>query len=117
MAVGQVASSVDWSTLGTNVGVFFAAASALFVGIRQGLKKISKGEIAPSQEKKQIAGATLIETTSLLMWSESNRDVVEALNRTVSSLEAMMDRIDTIEELKKEAVELRHQIERLRDKL
>ncbi len=112
-----VISSLDWGTIGANVGAFLGAATALFIGIKSGLKKISKGEVTPESSRTQIAGATLIETTSLLMWSESNRDVVEALNRMTAVLTNVMDRVEIVDDLTKEAIELRHQIERLRDKL
>jgi gas vesicle protein len=117
--MGASVSSLDWSSIGANIGVFLGAASALFIGIKSGLKKIAKGEIepAPTATKKAVAAATLIETTSLLMWSESNRDVVDALNRVERTLTSMMERIDIIDDLNKEARELRHQIERLRDKM
>lgn len=105
--VAHSLQSVDWTTIGTNVGVFCAAASALFMGIKTGLKKISRGEIAPTTDKSKVAGAMLVETTSMLMWSESNRDVVEAVNRLC----------DFIQDNTREQTELRHQIERLRDKM
>lgn len=117
--MGGSVSSLDWGAIGANVGVFLGAAGALFVGIKSGLKKIAKGEIAPSPAvaKNAIAAATLIETTTLLMWSDSNRDVVAALDRVCKVIDIATNRLESVEDLKREAVELRHQMERLRDKL
>jgi hypothetical protein len=117
--MGGSVSSLDWGAIGANVGIFIGASTALYAGIKSGLKKIAKGEIevTPAGDKKAVAAATLIETTTLLMWSESNRDVVAAINKVCALISVTAERLEVIEDLKAEANELRHQIERLRDKL
>jgi hypothetical protein len=116
----------------TYVGVLATAVIVAFAGIRKALRDLSKAEgtgtgagaSADHPGASRIVAATLMETTTLLMWSESNRDVVdsnramiEAVQKLTNIVELICDRFDTVESLKAEAVELRHQIERLRDRL
>lgn len=106
----------------TYVGVLVVALVTAFAGIRKALRDLKKDERGSSHLTKdpsveRLVGGTILETTTLLMWSESNRDVGEAVRGLTDMVRMMCERIDIVDELKSEAVELRHQIERLRDKL
>lgn len=95
-----VESSPDLVAVLTNVGIFSMALTATVAGIWRAIKKI-KDETIPTTTTTKVAAATILENTTLLMWSESNRAVVEqsAMLRT-----AVCD-------LKDSMVELRHEIE------
>ncbi len=115
-------------------GVLVVAVVTAWAGVRKALKDLrgdgavpapaNTGGPAAGPDVQRIVGGTIMETTTLLMWSESNRDAVEAMVALkaaictlVDRIESAVDRFDVIAELKGEAVELRHQIERLRDKM
>ena len=91
-------SSPDIAAIVTNLGVFSLAVAATVGGIWKAIKNIKSDDKTPPPST--IAGAVLVETTSMLMWSESNRDVCEALGN-----------------VRHELSELSHQIERLRDRI
>lgn len=97
--MANVATSPDFVTIATNAGVFFATVGTVIAAIWSAVKKIKT--VGPDQPptSKQIIGATILENVTLLMWSESNRDVVEALG-----------------DHQKEMMELRFAITRLVDK-
>jgi hypothetical protein len=102
-AAVETASSLDWTAIGTNLGVFSLALSATIGGIYQGIKKLKKGDLDLSTvdiKKAPAAPMILLETTSMLMWSESNRNVAEA-----------------VKDLNDDVVELRHGVQRLTEEL
>ena len=74
-----IINSADLTAIITNLGIFSLAIAAAVGGAWQGIKKIKK-ESAASEPGKVLA-ASMIETTTLLMWSESNRDVVAGLDK------------------------------------
>lgn len=112
------------------IGVLAAAIIVAFGGIRKALKDL-KGDDKPGAtnpggraggaEVQRIVGGTIMETTTILLWSESNKAVADALEAMSEKLEQVCRSInyntdvgrDVVSELK----EVRHQIERLRDKL
>lgn len=67
--------SSDLTAVITNVGVFLVAASATGAAIWKTLKSIKAEEPAAAAK---VLGASIIETTTMLMWSESNRSVCES---------------------------------------
>lgn len=101
-----------------------------FGGIRKALKDL-RGNDAPgrgnpggavdSPAVHKIVGGSILDTTTMLMWQESNRSVADALEATVEKLESVVHCINYSTEssraMTKEISELRHQVERLRDKM
>lgn len=71
--------------------------AAVWAGVHQGLKKAKANEADPSM---RIAAGVIMDNTSMLMLSESNRSLCEATYR-----------------LRDDVRELSHQVERLRDKM
>lgn len=98
--MSQVLANVpDVTTFAANVVVFLTAITAAVVGSLSAVKKIkeswlesNKGE--PAKITAMVAGTSIMESTTLLMWSESNRNVCEALD-----------------DMTKELRELRHELE------
>lgn len=106
--VGQIsAASPDITAIVTNLGIFSLAIGAVVGGVWRGLKNVRKVGYSPDRPTSQLAAATIMETTTLLMWSESNRDVCKSIDQLV----------DVLQDHRSEITELRHQMERLRDKL
>ena len=71
-------ASPDFVTLVTNVGVFLATVGAV-VGV---IWKTVKGIKAAGPEDAaatKVVGGTILDNASLLMWSESNRHVADAV--------------------------------------
>lgn len=108
------------------VGVFATAIIVAFGGIRKALKDIGATDKTPngptdSPTVHRTIGGTILENTTILLWSESNRSVTEALEAVVSKLESTVHAInyntDAVREMCEDLTELRHQIERLRDKM
>jgi hypothetical protein len=101
------------------IGGLGAALIVAFAGIRKALKDLAKGD-DPKQPggrhpaAANIIGGTIMETTTLLMWSESNREVAEKAGDVV---DAINNNTAAIKENNRETAELRHQVERLRDKM
>lgn len=98
-------------------GVLAAAIVSAFIGIRKAIKDLRKAEEAPlagNNPAAKVIGATILESTTLLMWSESNRDVVEAIE---SQTRAINYNTEALREVCRDLGETRHQIERLRDKM
>lgn len=85
-----IASSPDLLTVITNLGIFSLAVAAAVGGIWKGIKSVKRED---DDSPQRIAQATIMESTTMLMLSESNRS------------------------LEKEVVELRHAINRLIEKL
>lgn len=97
----QIVSSPDFITITTNVGVFLAALGTVVAAIWTAVKKIKT--LTPSDDpasKAKFVGGSIMENHTLLMWSESNRDVIDALR-----------------DHQKEMMELRFAIVQLRDTL
>lgn len=92
-------ASLDLPTIITNLSILVLSISAVIAGIYQGLKKV-KSEDAPKDRQTEIKSAMILETVSMTMWSESNRQVSEELKSLLPAI-----------------VNLAHQIERLRDKI
>lgn len=94
-----IASSPDFVTIATNIGVFLAVAGTTIAAIWSAVKKVKAAfpESAQSTGQKVIGGA-IMDSTTMLMWSESNRDVVDALR-----------------DHQKELMELRFAVTQLRD--
>jgi hypothetical protein len=105
------------------VGVFATAIIVAFGGIRKALKDIGAADktATDSPTVHRTIGGTILENTTILLWSESNRSVTEALEAVVSKLESTVHAInyntDAVREMCEDLTELRHQIERLRDKM
>lgn len=131
------------------IGVLATAVIVAFGGIRKALKdlkgepgkdgKMNPGGAAAHPGVQSIVGGTIMETTTLLMWSESNKQVAESaehvkecikanskmLGDLPDKIEAAMDSVVNAINYNTEAQrsvcrdlsELRHQVERLRDKM
>lgn len=112
------------------IGVLATAIIVAFTGIRKALKDL-KGDDTPGRRNpggpvdspavERTVGGAILDTTTMLMWQESNRAVTEALHEVVDKLESTIHAINYGTEASRavcrDISELRHQIERLRDKL
>jgi hypothetical protein len=110
--VTQVASSIpDVTTFAANAVVFLAAVAAVVAGAWKAVQEVKKSVTATAKEdgtqQTKIASAVLMETTSMQMLTESNRDV-EASNRHLC---------DCLISHGEKMIALAHQIERLRDRM
>jgi len=76
----QIVSSPEAITIITNVGVFLAAAGTVIAAIWQAVKKIKtlESSTTPTVTQAVISGS-IMENQTLLLWSECNRAVVDAL--------------------------------------
>lgn len=108
------AAAATWALPGvsdliTNLGVFSLALTATVAGIYRAVRMVRKEDAikvaAPVESPIRIAGATILENTTILLWSESNRGVAES-NKGV---------VEKMDDLEREVVELRHAISRLTD--
>lgn len=77
--MSNVVSSPDFVSIATNVGVFLAAVGTVIAAIWSAVKKIKSVEGANNKTAAQVIGGSIMDNTTLLMWSESNRVVAEAL--------------------------------------
>lgn len=93
----QVALSPDFITIVTNVGVFLAAAGTVIAAIWSAVKKI-KTAMPDNATTNKVIGGMIMDHTTLLMWSESNKGVSESLD-----------------DLQKEMRELRFAVMQLKD--
>lgn len=123
-AVASVASSPFLEiakTWVTYVGVLVVALVTAYAGIRKALKDLKSGEVSGGSVQEKVVSATLIETHTMLMWSESNRTVTDSvrdlIDKVESTTKALNYNTETGREVCRDMKELRHQIERLRDKL
>ncbi len=123
-AVASVASSPFLEiakTWVTYVGVLVVALVTAYAGIRKALKDLKSGEVSGGSVQEKVVSATLIETHTMLMWSESNRTVTDSVRDLIDKVESMTKALNYNTEIGREVCrdmkELRHQIERLRDKL
>ncbi len=104
MALASV--SPDFVTIVTNVGVFLVAAGTVIAAIWSAVKKIKS--VLPDQNgtATKMVGGAILDTSSILMWSESNREVAESNEAVVASNR----------EIQRELMELRFAVTRLVDK-
>jgi len=104
----------------TYIGVLAVAIVTAYAGIRKALKDLKSGEVSGTVQEK-VVSATLIETHTMMLWSDSNRAVVEKIGDLIDKLEsathALNYNTETGRTVSREIGELRHQIERLRDKM
>lgn len=104
----------------TYIGVLGTAIIVAIAGVRKALKDLKTGEVSGTVQDK-IMSATLIETHTMLLWSESNRSVTESVGDLIDKIESMTKALsyntETGREVCRDMKELRHQIERLRDKM
>ena len=110
--VTQVASSIpDVTTFAANAVVFLAAVAAVVAGAWKAVQEVKKSVLETAKQEgtpqTKIASAVLMETTSMQMLTESNRDVEESNRHLCECLQAHGEKM----------VNLAHQIERLRDKM
>lgn len=92
--MSQVLANVpDVTTFAANIVVFLAAIAAAVAGAMSAVKKIKESWLdsmkngdTPVAGKHQIAAASIIETTTLLMWSESNRDACECMHKLTEEI-------------------------------
>lgn len=96
----EIASSPEFITIVTNVGVFLAAAGTVALSIWQAVKKIRTAMPADQPTTGKIVGGMIVDHTAMLMWSESNRTVGEKLD-----------------DVRDEMRELRFAITQLKDKM
>ena len=78
--MSQIAVSPDFITIATNVGVFLAAAGTVIAAIWSAVKKIKT--VTPDSQAavtNKVVGGMIMDHTTMLMWSESNKGVAEAL--------------------------------------
>lgn len=95
--MSQVLANVpDVTTFAANIVVFLAAVAAAVAGAMSAVKKIKeswldsvKSADSPVPVKHQIAAATIMETTTLLMWSESNREVCECMRTLADEIKEL----------------------------
>lgn len=76
--MSNIVSSPDFIAIVTNAGVFLAAVGTVIAAIWSAVKKI-KSVDSDSKSTAKVLGGAILDSTTLLMWSESNRDVAEAL--------------------------------------
>lgn len=104
----------------TYVGVLAVALVTAYAGIRKALKDLKTGEVSGAPQDKVVA-ATLLETHTMMLWSESNRAVVKVVEDLLDKLERNTNAINYNTEASRavsvDLKELRHQIERVRDKM
>ncbi|TXH41238.1 MAG: hypothetical protein E6Q97_38030 [Desulfurellales bacterium] len=78
--MSQIAVSPDFPTIATNVGVFLAAAGTVIAAIWSAVKKIkSVTPEATAATANKVVGGMIMDHTTILMWSESNRGVSESI--------------------------------------
>lgn len=125
--VQEVAKHIpDVTTFAANVVVFLMAVGAAVAGSFAMVKKIKQGwdETFPKSAsgpttgdvitQQRLVGTLMLETTTAAMMSESMRDLAEATDRQT---DMMRDTRDCMKENTREMHELRHQVERLMDRL
>lgn len=95
--MSNVVSSPDLVTIFTNVGVFLAAVGTVIAAIWGAAKKI-KSVMPDDPGATKIVGGSIMDTTTMIMFTESQREMMAAMRETT-----------------RELVELRHTMERLKD--
>lgn len=79
--MSQIAVSPDFVTISTNIGVFLAAAGTVIAAIWSAVKKIKA--VTPDPQAagtNPVACGPILDHTTILLWSESNKSVAEALD-------------------------------------
>lgn len=97
--MGHWLAEVNVTTFATNLAVLLAAIAAAAVGSLTAVKSIKKSfmdifkddDKATSKPEAKIASAMIMETTTLLMWSESNRDMVQELRELRTEVRRLTD--------------------------
>lgn len=97
-----IPSPPDLATFGTNIAVFAVAVMATMGGIWQAIRKMRK-EDEKGPGTSAFHGGVIMENTTMLLLSESNKDVCKATESLKASNYALRD----------EMVELRHKMEML----
>lgn len=98
--MGHWLAEVDTKTFVVNLGVITAAIAAAVVGSLTAVKSIKKSfiEVFKDDDKGKpdvkVASAMIMETTTLLMWSESNRDVVDEMKELRFAITRLTDKIE-----------------------
>lgn len=95
--MSQVLANVpDVTTFAANIVVFLAAVAAAVAGAMSAVKKIKESWLesvksgdTPVAGKHQIAAASIIETTTLLTWSESNRDACDCMRALADEIKEL----------------------------
>lgn len=106
-----LANLPDVTTFAANVVVFLTAIGAAVAGAMHMVKKIKESWLETIDTKKgpgdsaKIAGGLIVESTTMMMWTESNKDVVDMIREAIT-----MGR-----ELRNEVMEVRHKMDRLTD--
>lgn len=78
--MSSIIVSPDFVTIVTNIGVFLAASGAVVAAIWSAAKKADIFEIGKKDKPvDRIVGGHLLDNTTLLLWSETNRGVIDAL--------------------------------------
>lgn len=106
---GAAASSPDIAAIATNLGVFALAIMAAVGGIYRGLKNAREGKPAPGD--KPLPAGVIIESHSMILWSESNKEVKVALE---ALLKAEESHTRSNHRLADEMKDLCHEMEMLR---
>lgn len=131
------------------IGVLATAIIVAFGGIRKALKDLkgdaksptlmNPGGPAAGPDVQRIVGGTIMETTTLLLWSESNKQVVEAAEDVLACIKTNTEAVECLPDQIKDALsslvnainysnetgraidkglgELRHEVVRLRDSM
>lgn len=98
--MGHWLTEVNATTFAANLAVLLAAVVAATVGSFTAIKSIKKSflEIFKEDDKAKpdtkVASAMLMETYTLAMWSESNRDVVEQMKELRFEIRRLADRLE-----------------------
>lgn len=78
--MSQIAVSLDFITIATNVGVFLAAAGTVIAAIWSAVKKIKTVmPDATNATANKVVGGMIMDHTTMMMWSESNKGVTESI--------------------------------------
>lgn len=96
--MSNVATSPDFVTIITNVGVLLAAIGTVIAAIWSAVKKIKTMVPEDNNSATKIVGGSIMDTTTMLMFVESQRELMACFRETT-----------------RELVELRHTMDRLKD--
>lgn len=113
----------DVTTIAASVVVFFAAVGAAVAGALKAVKQIKtewadafkvKTESATTTVQTQIVGGTLQDVFSTPMFTEQLRRMTDAIEDNTDAIKTLTNSVGNDQNEKRE---LRHQIDRLMDKL
>lgn len=96
--MSNVATSPDFVTIATNVGVLFAALGTVVAAIWQTVKKIKEHLPEGDNPNTRVVGGSIMDTTTMIMFVESQRELMAV-----------------IREQTKETMELRFAVTQLKD--